>query len=1694
MYILHHRKITLIVWLMLAGWVSLFAAPVSAATINVTTAGEFVQAIIDAEDEVAYPGADVIDLGGHTITIGQETLPELSSELTIQNGTLEIDAAANPSFIFSINRYAIVQFHQMTFRVSNESLTLIRSVSEDLTITESTFQHVQPTSYYISLHFSSSIAVTYGTLISDSVFRGTTIRAGSTRIQGSVITDYHRGYNRPDAAVIALRDLIIENTQIKGNHHSAAIENYGRVIVLNSQLSGNSIGISNASRAYIIIVRNSVIANNSDYGIRHYGNAEQVEVVNSILWLNEDDVLGDITMTDSIISQGYAGAGNSSRDPRFVDPLPEGVYHSTGGDYRLQFASPAIDAGNNNAAQSEGVPATDLAANPRYVDDTGVLDRGTGSTPIIDIGAYEYQGPSCTDYTFPYVVGSAADLIGAVACANASATVDEIDLNGQVFTFYTATASIASMRTALPEIIAPVVIRNGTLERGPVSSDFRLFAVAESGDLTLDTVTLRNGGLNAPIYETPSGGAIYNDGVLTLRHAVITRNQIQLGKGAVHNNGSLTVEDSHFIDNQIWIHGGTGLLNEGNATVTRSTFQKGGVINEAGATLLIQNSVMTGTPSSAIYNRGHATAINLQVTGNNYGFVSNEGSHTTVLNSTIAANSEYGVWVRDDSSATTFEIVNSILWGHYSYGFGTPLDISGPADVTYSIVESGHPGEGNRIVNPRFVNQLSSSISTGGDYRLLEASPAIDAGHTGAAQSAGLTHDLSGNPRYVDDTGYVDTGIGSAPVVDIGAYEHQGTSCTSYSFPYTVQAQPDDLSNAIACANGNATADVIDLNGDTIPVSPYSAYERNKPLYDKTSLPFITDHLTLQNGTLNPANNTERLIYILPQVSLTLDTVDVLPINTGSSVSEGGIIYNDRGSLTVMNSTLSGGRGATYGGAIYNNMGNIILRDSMLEGYTAYEEGGVIYSEGGTVLLESSVLNNNVTQGGDLRNPPAGGTVIYQSGGELVVRRSIFKGNTGNHASGVIHVTGGAQTTITGSLFAGNTAEQSSAIYSDGSQTLLSNNTFSGNAGATTVRVDGPVTLTNNIIYGNLNVPHSDSFPVTLSVPDDATVHYNLIEGGYAGVGNMALNPYFVNPVSARDAPTATGDYRLSDYSPAIDAGSNPAAGNSGLSNDDLDGLARYMDDSTVPDTGEGSTPFIDIGAYEFQSDSDCAGYGFPYVVTAGADDLIQAIHCASVTPGDDVIDLGGATIAIPTAFRNERDSSGLPALYHGITLKNGTIDLTGLRTTLLRVLPAGQLTLDAITMQNGSWIGRGMIENQSELTVLNSTFRNNAISVLLNSSGQLTLVNSDFSNNTFSGNSNHLVRVTAGPLLVQDSSFVNNTGQGSVAIYHEGAELEITGTTFEGNSSSSRGVALYVGSSGNLSDTVNLRANRFINNSMTFSGRLLFVYDRQVVLENTVFAGNTFTHSGRLLSNVGSDMLMRNVLITGNHAIDEARMIYNSASPVADARIELVNVTIAGNGHAAGAGVISNISSADYLAEITMSNSIVYGNDGPVFSNEGAMTRVSVAYTIIEGGYSGTANLDVDPKFFAPEPASAAPTIAGDYRLYVDSPAVDSGSNTVAAAIQAAGLPDVAGETRYLDVPFVTDSGEGTAPIIDRGAYEFPFNLEDMDVNQDDIISPTDVMYVLNRLGSTDMSADVDDNSVIEMIDVFMIQEMLGE
>lgn len=232
--------------------------------------------------------------------------------------------------------------------------------------------------------------------------------------------------------------------------------------------------------------------------------------------------------------------------------------------------------------------------------------------------------------------------------------------------------------------------------------------------------------------------------------------------------------------------------------------------------------------------------------------------------------------------------------------------------------------------------------------------------------------------------------------------------------------------------------------------------------------------------------------------------------------------------------------------------------------------------------------------------------------------------------------------------------------------------------------------------------------------------------------------------------------------------------------------------------------------------------------------------------------------------------------------------------------------------------------------------------------------------------------------------------------------------------------------------------------------------------LINLVFSGNMAIMGGGM-RNEDSNPLLINVIFSGNYAGWGGGMSSVSSSPVLPCP-ELINVVFNGNTASGGGGMeISNCGCQ--LTNVTFANNVALSFGGGAMRDDYGYTTVrnsifwnnkpdqfrsftSVTYSIVQGGYAGTGNIDADPQFIDIDgPDNIPGTLDDDLRLSHRSPAIDAGNNSSLPAdvtdLDGDGdttepIPlDLDGLPRFVDMPGVLDTGNGAVPIVDMGAYE---------------------------------------------------------
>ena len=310
------------------------------------------------------------------------------------------------------------------------------------------------------------------------------------------------------------------------------------------------------------------------------------------------------------------------------------------------------------------------------------------------------------------------------------------------------------------------------------------------------------------------------------------------GGGILCLDGAPTIRNCHFLDHRCTFGGAAGYINGAGPTFTECIFENGDGGSFGGAF-----DIATGQ-STIVFDRclfknniaDRAGALEIFATTGtvvtNCVFVDNEsrgsgggggmwvgsGGTTTITNCSFVANRstvQNQGGLRNQGS--TANVANCIFWDNEGPGGSQNSNnqIGGAGTtVSYSLVEGGFTGTGNLSGDPMFVDLASRDLSLGA------GSPAIDAADN--TQIAPVPFDQAHAPRYVNDPNTTDTGVGTAPIVDMGAYE----ASIGISDRYCIAADNSTGGPSLLVATGSlAVADNdVDLVVSNLPMNEFGYF------------------------------------------------------------------------------------------------------------------------------------------------------------------------------------------------------------------------------------------------------------------------------------------------------------------------------------------------------------------------------------------------------------------------------------------------------------------------------------------------------------------------------------------------------------------------------------------------------------------------------------------------------------------------------------------------------------------------------------------------------------------------------------------------------------------------------------------------------------------------------------------------------
>lgn len=289
-----------------------------------------------------------------------------------------------------------------------------------------------------------------------------------------------------------------------------------------------------------------------------------------------------------------------------------------------------------------------------------------------------------------------------------------------------------------------------------------------------------------------NGGGLFNyDACATIEQCSFYNNQADNGGGIQNELGNPTVSDCLFIANQATFGGGLRNYNS-NLLATGCTFRwNAGTIGGAVSSWAIANrptfvncrflANQATSWGGAVFDSadGYGATLTQCVfvanVGDEGGAISSASTSLTLTNCTFTANVGGAVLNCYSCDGT---LANSIFWNNT----GGEV-VNGIPVIVHSCVMGGFAGTGNIAGDPRFIRPPFEGVDgvwgtdddDYGDLRLRAGSPCIDAADSSQPEIAGLGSDLFGETRFLDDPGTPDTGIGSAPLIDIGVAEFNAT-------------------------------------------------------------------------------------------------------------------------------------------------------------------------------------------------------------------------------------------------------------------------------------------------------------------------------------------------------------------------------------------------------------------------------------------------------------------------------------------------------------------------------------------------------------------------------------------------------------------------------------------------------------------------------------------------------------------------------------------------------------------------------------------------------------------------------------------------------------------------------------------------------------------------------------------------------
>lgn len=430
---------------------------------------------------------------------------------------------------------------------------------------------------------------------------------------------------------------------------------------------------------------------------------------------------------------------------------------------------------------------------------------------------------------------------------------------------------------------------------GDASLEDSIFVVADGGDLTLEKTVVTGGAGD-------NGGAIYNQGTVTLYLSTLYDNTATSDGGAIHNSGKLYVTESSVSENTAGDDGGGIFNNGGTVTISDGYFESnsaggggGGIYSTSGTLSIADNTIFLFNSASgqggAIYNLNGAATISDSIVSFN------------------TASSGGGIKHADSVEDATVTISNSTVSGNSAADDGGGLHVGGAAGGSFAIAYAT-------------VTVTDSTVSD-----------------NSADNGGGVHVDWGGTATISDSTVSGNSAAGGG-----GLYLRHGTQ------GYALFVIKDD---DYSLPGGRATIKYSTFSGNTASGGGGGVHASRYTTVNITNSTLSGNSAGDYGGALKTSGSgdTDRAHVTCSNCTITGNSAD----------KQGGGIYMHKYADLTLSNTIVSGNHATKGDdnlRTHSDSSNINLDSNNLFGYSGTSGVGGSASPGSTDIVPSVALDN----------------------------------------------------------------------------------------------------------------------------------------------------------------------------------------------------------------------------------------------------------------------------------------------------------------------------------------------------------------------------------------------------------------------------------------------------------------------------------------------------------------------------------------------------------------------------------------------------------------------------------------------------------------------------------------------------------------------------------------------------------------